>query len=69
MILSPAGIKPEKDCTGEADQEKRITDSSSRQRGRNIIINAERSKEIFKEKKLVTGPDCGLAPGCIPVVK
>jgi hypothetical protein len=58
------GLRPEKDCTGEALQQHYLTDPSSHQRGRYKITNPQLSKENFKEKeKLVTGPDGGLTPG------
>jgi hypothetical protein len=52
MVLSPAGLRPERDCSGEDQQQQ-----SSRQRGRYKITNPQLSKKIFKEKeKLVAGP-------------
>jgi hypothetical protein len=56
MFLSSAGLRPETDCFGEAQQQKQITDPSSRQRGRHKITNPQLSKDNFKEKeKLVKG--------------
>jgi hypothetical protein len=64
MVFSPAGLRPERDCAGEALQQQWITDQSSRQRRRYKITNPQLSKENFKEKEqLVTGPDGGLTPG------
>jgi hypothetical protein len=64
MVLSPAGLRPERDCAGEALQQQYITDPTSRQRGRYKILNPQLSKENFKEKeKLVTGLNGGLTPG------
>jgi hypothetical protein len=57
MVLSPAGLRPERDCTGENQQQQQITDLPSRQRGHYKITNPQLSKENFKDKeKLVTGP-------------
>jgi hypothetical protein len=36
MVMSPAGLDPEKDCDGEVQQQLYITNPSSRQRGRPI---------------------------------
>jgi hypothetical protein len=56
MVLSPAGLRPEKDCVGEAQQQKQITDPSPRQKGLHKITNPQLSKGNFKEKeKLVKG--------------
>jgi hypothetical protein len=64
MVLSPAGLRPERDCTDEALQQQQIRDSSSRQKGCYKITNSQLSKENFKKKeKLVTGLDDGLTPG------
>jgi hypothetical protein len=73
MVLGPAGLRPERDCASEDQQQLQITDPSSRQRGCYKITNPQLSKENFKEKeKLVAGPrwvpdtrtnwptDCGL---------
>jgi hypothetical protein len=55
--MSPVGLRPDKDCAGEAKQEQKITDPPSRQRGRHKITNTQLSKENFKEKEtLVAGP-------------
>jgi hypothetical protein len=56
MVLSPAGLRPERNCTGEEQQQQQITDPSSRQRGRYKITKPQLSKENFKEKeKLIAG--------------
>jgi hypothetical protein len=34
MVTNPAGLKPKKDCTGDAQQQLKTTDPTSRQRGR-----------------------------------
>jgi hypothetical protein len=34
MNLSPTGLRPEKGCAGEAQQQLKTTDPTSRQRGR-----------------------------------
>jgi hypothetical protein len=57
MALSLEGLRTERDCAGEDQQQQQITDLSSRQRGRYKISNSQLSKENVKEKeKLVTGP-------------
>jgi hypothetical protein len=57
MVLSPAGLRPERDWAGEDQQQLWITDPSSRQRGRYKITIPQLSKEHFKEKeKWVAGP-------------
>jgi hypothetical protein len=57
MVLSPEGLRPERDCAGKDQQQQQITDPSSRQSGRYKITNRQLSKENFKEKeKLVAGP-------------
>jgi hypothetical protein len=33
MVMSPAGLEPENDCAGEAQQQLQTTDTSSPQRG------------------------------------
>jgi hypothetical protein len=64
MALSSVGLRPVRDCAGEAKQQQYITDPSSRQRGCYKITNPQLSKENFKEKeKLVKGPDCSLTLG------
>jgi hypothetical protein len=68
MILSHAGLRPERECAGKDQQQQQITDPSSRQGGRYKITNPQLSKENFKEKeKLVTDPDGGLTPGRLTV--
>jgi hypothetical protein len=63
MILSPAGLRPEQDYAGEAQQQHEITDPSSRPRRRYRITNLQLSKENFKDReKLGTGPEGGLIP-------
>jgi hypothetical protein len=63
-LCCPAGLRPERDCAGEAKQQQWITNPSSRQRRRHKRINPQLSKENFKEKeKSVTGSDCDLTPG------
>jgi hypothetical protein len=37
--MSPVGIRPEKGCTGNAQQKLKATDPISRQRGRLTSIN------------------------------
>jgi hypothetical protein len=57
MVMSPAGLRAEKDCAGENQQQLETTDLTSRQRGtphqqtRNCLKNNKR-----KKKKLVPGP-------------
>jgi hypothetical protein len=47
----------------ETREQQQITDLSSLQRGLHKIINQQLSKEKFKEKNVVTGPDGDLTPG------
>jgi hypothetical protein len=55
MVLSPAGLWPERDIPGEAKQQRQITDPSCRQRRWHKITTPQLSKENLKEKeKLVT---------------
>jgi hypothetical protein len=49
MILSPAGLGPERDCAGEAKQQQQITDLSLRQRGRHKITKPQ--LKISRRKK------------------
>jgi hypothetical protein len=57
MVLSVEGLRPERDCAGEANQQQEITDPTSCQKGRHKITNPQLSKKNFKEKEnLVTGP-------------
>jgi hypothetical protein len=57
VVLSHAGLRPERDCPGE-EQQQEITDPSSRQRGSYKITNPQLSKENVKKKeKLVMGFD------------
>jgi hypothetical protein len=39
MVMSPAGLRPKKDCSGEAQQQLQNTDSTSRQKGRPTSTN------------------------------
>jgi hypothetical protein len=39
MVMSPAELRPEKDCAGEAQQQLKITDPTSRQRERPTTSN------------------------------
>jgi hypothetical protein len=39
VLMSPAGLRPEKDSAGEAQQQLKITDPTSRQRGRFTSTN------------------------------
>jgi hypothetical protein len=52
MVLSPARLRPERDCTGDVQQQEQVTDPSSRQRGRYKITNAQLSKENQGERKI-----------------
>jgi ribosomal protein S4E len=56
MVLSPLGLRPERDCSGEDQQQ--ITDSSSRQRKSYKITTPQLSKANVKEK-LVADPKWG----------
>jgi hypothetical protein len=55
MLMSPVGHKPEKGCAVDAQQNLKITDPTSRQRGRSTSINPKLSKNLEWEK-LVAGP-------------
>jgi hypothetical protein len=58
MVMSPLGLRPERDCAGENQQQQYITDQSSRQRGPHKIANPQLSKEntsIKENEKLVAG--------------
>jgi hypothetical protein len=50
MVMSPAGLRAEKNCTGEAQQQLKTTDTS-RQR-----VTSNCLKIIKKGQKLVAGP-------------
>jgi hypothetical protein len=41
MVMSTAGLEPEKDCAGETQQQLKITDSPSRQSGRPTLTNSQ----------------------------
>jgi hypothetical protein len=57
MVLSPAGLRPERHCAGETHQQQQISDPFSLQRGRYKITKPQQSEENFKTKeKLVAGP-------------
>jgi hypothetical protein len=59
MAVSSAGLRLKSDCSGKDQKQlySKLTDLSSRQRGRYKIINPQLSKRNFEEKeKLVTGP-------------
>jgi hypothetical protein len=43
MAMSPTGLGPENDCAGEDQQQLKITDPSSRQRGRPKSTNPQLS--------------------------
>jgi hypothetical protein len=55
MVISLAGLRPEKVCAGEAQQQRQIADLSSHQRGRPIITIPQLSKYNFHgcERKIV----------------
>jgi hypothetical protein len=56
MIMSTAGLILEEDCPGEAQQQLKSTDPTSRQRGRPISETRNCLKVIKKEgEKLVAG--------------
>jgi hypothetical protein len=57
MVMSPAGLGPEKDCPGEDQQQLQTTDPSSCQRGfyiKNIIVRVQLKKNLVVGLK---GPD------------
>jgi hypothetical protein len=39
MIMSPGGLRPEKGCAGDAQQNLKTTDPTPRQRGHPTSIN------------------------------
>jgi hypothetical protein len=45
MLMSPVGLRPEKDCAGDARQKLKSTDPTSRQRGRPTSTNQKLSKK------------------------
>jgi hypothetical protein len=57
MLMSLAGLRPEKDCAGEAQQQLKTTDPTPHQRGYPTSTKTI-SLKIIKERrrKLVTGP-------------
>jgi hypothetical protein len=58
MVMNPVGLKPEKDCSGKAQQQLYIIDASSRQRGRLHDKGETRLPEdklLGRERKLGCG--------------
>jgi hypothetical protein len=49
MIMSPAGLRYEKGCAGDARQKLKSIDPISLQRGRPTSTNPKLSKQIIKE--------------------
>jgi hypothetical protein len=57
MLMSPVGLRSEKDCADDARQKLKSTDPTSRQRGRSTSTNPKLSKGKNRElEKLVAGP-------------
>jgi hypothetical protein len=57
MLMSPAGLTPEKDYAGDAQQKLKTADPTSRQTGRSTSINPQLPKIIEEEgEKLVAVP-------------
>jgi hypothetical protein len=56
--MSPVGLRSEKGCAGDALQKLKITDPTSRQRGRTTSTNPQLSNDNSCEGggKLVVGP-------------
>jgi hypothetical protein len=50
MRISPMGLTPEKGCPGDAQQQLKTTDPTSRQRGRPTSTNPQLSKNNQREK-------------------
>jgi hypothetical protein len=50
MLMSPVGLRPEKGCTGDAQQKLESTDLTSHQRGSSTSTNPKLSKKIIKER-------------------
>jgi hypothetical protein len=44
MLMSPVGLEPEKDGAGDAQQKRKSTDPTSRQRGHPTSTNPQLSK-------------------------
>jgi hypothetical protein len=61
---SPAGLKTEKDCAGEAQQQLKTAGATSRQRGCPTLTNPQLTRNHFKkEKNWLRIPDGCLTPG------
>jgi hypothetical protein len=58
MLRSPVGLRSEKGCAGDARQELKSTDPTSRQRGHPTSTNPKMSKKYFTREggKVVVGP-------------
>jgi hypothetical protein len=52
MVLSLVGLRPERDCAGK---HQKITDPSSRQRGRYKVTDSQLSKEKFQAERKIGG--------------
>jgi hypothetical protein len=55
--MRPVGLRPEKDCAGNAHQKLKTTDLTSHQRGRPTSINPYLSKKKLKKERRKIG--CG----------
>jgi hypothetical protein len=51
MFLSPVGLRSEKGCAGDDRQKLKITDPTSRQRGRSTSTNPQLSENNQREKR------------------
>jgi hypothetical protein len=51
MLMSPVGLRSEKGCAGDALQELKTTDKSSRQRGRPTPKKTRRCLKIIEERR------------------
>jgi hypothetical protein len=65
MLVSPMGLRSEKGCAGDARQNLKTTDPTSRQRGHPTSTNPQLSKNNQREKgkNWSRVPDGCLAPG------
>jgi hypothetical protein len=50
MLMSPVGLRSEKDCASDSRQKLKSTDPTSRQRGCPTSTNSKLSKKIIKER-------------------
>jgi hypothetical protein len=56
MVFSPAGLRPELDCAGEAQQQQQITDSLVREGSTKLQTHNCLKKISRRKTKLIAGP-------------